>query len=58
MLRTGQQQLKDELGVMYKRLTDPYEREIDRLRAEQDEYIASIAQDAGIEYNPYDDNSY
>jgi hypothetical protein len=57
MIRSGQQQMNDEVGMMYKRLTDPEEIERARMQEQEQTYVQSIADDAGVSYNKPNEDS-
>lgn len=46
--RSGQQQLNDEIGQMFKEMTDPEEQEKARLAQEEQEGVESVISDAGL----------
>ena len=47
-MRSGQQQLKEEFAAIYKRMTDPEEREKERLKRERTERIKDQQADYGL----------
>lgn len=54
-LRSGAEQLKEELHVIYKRMTDPEERKKAAIIERRQQFTVEIASDAGVEYTePYE----
>lgn len=47
-IRSGQKQINDEVAELYKRMTDPEEREKHKLKQEEEEYVDNIIEDAGL----------
>ena len=47
-LRSGKQQISDELHTMYKRLTDPEEIEKARIERERETFTSDTELDAGL----------
>ncbi len=47
-VRSGQQQMNDEIHEMYKLMTDPEEQEKQRIAKEEDEQLEAIIEDAGL----------
>ena len=50
-LRSGNDQVKDELFGIYKRMTDPEERRKAEIKQRRELFTAELASDAGLEYN-------
>lgn len=48
-MRSGVEQLKDELLGMYKRMTDPDEQRKADIRQRRELFTAELASDAGVE---------
>lgn len=48
LLRSTAEQMKDELGAMYKRMTDPEERRKQQLKDRRKKIVLSVATDAGL----------
>lgn len=47
-MRSGQQQLKEEFAAIYKRMTDPAEREKEHLKEERQKRINDQQADYGL----------
>ena len=47
-VRSGQQQMNEEMAEMYKRMTDPEEIEKERMRQQEKKDVDEIINDAGL----------
>ena len=47
-LRSGAEQLKDELAAIYKRMTDPEERRKEQVKRHRQQFISDMATDTGL----------
>lgn len=48
MLLSTSQQMKEEFADMYRRMTDPVERQKQRMKEYREQFAAHVATDAGL----------